>query len=82
MPLGPGKIRLVRWFWFLDQPTDRRESAVRDSVAVMDEDLEICQEVQRNLAAGIYGTGRLSPETEAGTIYIQSLIRRALAQAT
>lgn len=79
VPRGPDGIRLVRWFWFLDPDPARCETAIRDSAAVMDEDLQICQEVQRNLAAGIYQIGRLSPETEAGTIYIQSLIRHALA---
>ena len=47
----------------------------------MDEDLAICAEVQRNLEAGMYETGRLSPEKEPGTIFYQSLAREALEAA-
>ncbi len=47
----------------------------------MDEDLGICELVQRNLEAGVYETGRMSPTKEVGTIYFQKLVREALSDA-
>ena len=44
----------------------------------MDEDVVICEQVQRNLASGVYPGGRLSPRQEPGTIYFQQLVRQAL----
>ena len=44
----------------------------------MDEDIAICELVQRNLASGVYPGGRLSPRQEAGTLYFQQLVRAAL----
>jgi len=79
IPLGPRRIRLVRRFWFAGPDPDAADAAVADSAGVMAEDLAICEAVQRNLEAGVYRQGLLSPETEAGTIYVQSLVRRALA---
>ncbi len=34
--------------------------------------------MQKNLEAGVYETGRLSPSEEVGTIYFQRLVRDAL----
>ena len=45
----------------------------------MDEDVGICEAVQRNLESGIYDTGRLSAVKEPGTVYFQELVRRAFA---
>jgi hypothetical protein len=44
----------------------------------MDEDVLICEAVQRNLAAGVYPGGRLSAAREPGTRYFQRLVREAL----
>ena len=44
----------------------------------MGEDLEICELVQRNLNAGVYQSGHLSPREEVGTIYFQQQVRDAL----
>ncbi|HEY1836887.1 MAG TPA: aromatic ring-hydroxylating dioxygenase subunit alpha [Rhizomicrobium sp.] len=42
------------------------------------EDKKICEAVQRNLDAGIYETGRLSPKHEIGVSWFQGEVRRAL----
>jgi len=81
-PLAHNQVKLIRWFW-----VDAAQAAVRNidpvsmreaSEHVMDEDMEICGLVQRNLDAGIYQFGHLSPRKEVGTIYFQQLVRRAL----
>lgn len=82
-PLGPRRLRLDRWFWFakdLGGGEAEKARVMAESQAVMREDLAICEAVQRNLEAGIYQTGRLSAEREPGTLFFQSLVRRALDQ--
>jgi choline monooxygenase len=82
-PLAADKISLKRWFW-----VDQEEASARNidpdkmrvsSEQVMEEDMEICMLVQRNLNTGIYQSGHLSPTEENGTIYFQQLVRAALA---
>ena len=82
-PLGPGRVRLTRWFW-CDEARTRAlgigaEQLMESSRQVMKEDLGICEAVQRNLEAGIYETGRMAPSEEVGTIYFQRLVREALS---
>lgn len=83
LPLDANSIRLRRWFWSNPQKASRHgvdSGAIRpNSERVIDEDIAICEQVQRNLASGAYPGGRLSPTQEAGTIYFQRLVRDALA---
>ena len=81
-PLGPGAVRLSRWFWCDEAQAQTlgvsSDQAIAASRQVMEEDLAICEAVQRNLEAGVYSTGRMSPTEEPGTIYFQHLVREAL----
>ncbi len=82
VPLDAGCSRLQRWFW--SNPDKARDYGIDASVIrpgseqVIDEDIAICELVQRNLAAGIYPGGQLSTRQEPGTIYFQQLVRAAL----
>jgi choline monooxygenase len=82
LPLSAGSIELRRWFW--SDAASCREHGVDpasirpNSEQVMDEDVLICEAVQRNLAAGVYPGGRLSAAREPGTRYFQRLVREAL----
>jgi choline monooxygenase len=59
------------------------EEALRNSIAASlattQEDIAICEAVQRNLAAGVYRFGRLSPKHEQGVAWFQAAVQRALA---
>ena len=82
LPLAAERIELVRWF-FSDSEAAARHgiepASIRpNSEQVMDEDVAICEAVQRNLASGVYPGGRLSPRQEPGTIYFQQLVRESL----
>lgn len=46
---------------------------------LLDEDDDICEVVQRNLEAGIYETGVLSPAHEQGLALLHRLVSAALA---
>ena len=62
IPLGPRRIRLVRWFWCAEELAAARGTSAGEAIesarVVMAEDLEICEAVQTNLEAGLYDTGR------------------------
>jgi choline monooxygenase len=82
VPLGPSRTRLIYNFFFQDispanEPTIH--AALAATLAVTQEDARICEAVQRNLDAGLYNTGRLSPRHENGVWYFQNLVREALA---
>ena len=81
-PLGPRRTRVdYSYFFRLDAGGDAAdEEAVRLSAEVLDEDRAICEAVQRNLDAGIYDTGVLSPRHEGGVEMVQRLVREALAR--
>ena len=54
------------------------ERSVAASEITTEEDRKICEAVQRNLDAGIYESGRLSPKHEQGVAWFQNQLRRTL----
>lgn len=82
VPLSPNDLKLQRWFWIDTVAAKARDidpaEMQASSEKVMAEDLEICELVQRNLDAGIYQSGHLSPREEIGTIFFQQQVRDAL----
>ena len=55
----------------------RREADHAFSHEVQDEDIGICEHVQRGLESGSYDTGRLNPKRENALHHFQELLRRA-----
>jgi len=76
-PLRAGAMRLRSWYWFPDGEDAYGRDYMTDSVAIMGEDMGVCELVQKNLAAGLYRSGKLSPEKEPGTIFFQRLVRES-----
>jgi choline monooxygenase len=73
----------VLYNYFFTDPTDPHNAeVVRLSCAVMEEDKAIAEAVQRNLAAGRYEYGRLSPHHEVGLVQFHDLVRHAHANPT
>ena len=72
-PVGPGRTRLD--YLFLN---DGGERALGEALVASDrltaEDAAICEAVQRNLTAGAYETGVLSPRHEAAVAWFQMRI--------
>ena len=77
-PAGAGSMLLRSWYWFPQGKEAYGRDYMTDSIAIMHEDMGVCEKVQKNLEAGIYQSGKLSPEKEPGTIFFQHLIREAL----
>jgi choline monooxygenase len=84
VPMGPNRTKLIYNFFFEDVSAEaepRIAAAMAAALQVTQEDVRICEAVQRNLDAGLYDTGRLSPAQENGVWYFQKLVREALAAA-
>jgi choline monooxygenase len=81
VPTGPTTCSVSYSHFF----TDRGAPEVADVIAladtVMDQDRRMVEAVQRNLAAGSYHQGVLSPRHENGVRQFQDLVRAAGAEA-
>ena len=77
-PLAAGRIRHVNWYFFTDVSPERAEHNQRSadwSAAIISEDLDVITGVQRNLNAGVYERGPLSPRYEHGVRAFQDMVR-------
>jgi choline monooxygenase len=78
LPLGVDHCRVIFDFYFSDVSDGRLEynkQSVAVGARVQDEDLGICEAVQRGLKSRAYGSGRLSVRRESG----EHLFHRLLA---
>jgi choline monooxygenase len=78
LPAGPSRTTVTYTYLFLEPGTVAAKESERLSMLLMDEDRAMCEAVQRNLDAGVYDTGRLSPRHEQGVAQFQDLLRAAL----
>ena len=84
LPLATGRCRVDFDFFYADANAAQAAADARFSDDVQQEDIGICEAVQRNLASGSYVAGRLNPLREAGVWHFHELLRaahRALAAA-
>lgn len=78
LPIDVDRCRVIFDFYFADVSEAKRaynEQSVAVGARVQDEDLGICEAVQRGLKSRAYGAGRLSLRREAG----EHLFHRLLA---
>jgi len=79
VPLGPGRTR-VEFEWFASEPPDdpatdaRWKQLVEFSDLVQQQDTDICEHVQRNLASPACAPGRYSPRRENGVHHFHRLL--------
>jgi choline monooxygenase len=81
LPLGPNKCRVIFDFFFADVSPERNAentASIATSDTIQDEDVGICESVQRGLASRAYGAGRLSVRREAGEHLFHRLLARDL----
>jgi choline monooxygenase len=84
VPLGTDRCRVVFDFYFADVTTEREAynlASIATSDTVQDEDVAICESVQRGLGSRAYGAGRLSVRREAGEHLFHRLLARSLRAA-
>ncbi len=79
-PVAPRALRLAFDFYFDPEAglsVEAKEKASATTCAVVEEDFPMCEIVQRNLEAGVYEAGPLSPKHEQGVAYFHRLVRAA-----
>ena len=78
-PIDLHHTRLDYLFLFSEDADEADiDRQIAQSVVTTEEDMQICEAVQRNLDAGIYRTGRLSPKHEQGVAWFQRQVQRAI----
>jgi len=73
-PVGPAETRLDYLYFFDPALTQDLAAMLRVSDLVTAQDLRVCEEVQRNLEAGVYRPGVLSPRHETGVAWFQARV--------
>jgi choline monooxygenase len=85
LPIDVDHCRVIFDFYFADVSDSARaynEQSVAVGARVQDEDLGICEDVQRGLKSRSYGAGRLSVRREAGEHLFHRLLAADLKGAT
>ena len=81
LPRGVDRCRVEFDFYYAPDGSPeaqaRRAKDVEFSDEVQDEDVTICQDVQRGLASGSYEAGRLNPLRENAVHHFHEIVRRA-----
>jgi choline monooxygenase len=82
LPLGPDRCKVIFDFYFDGKAAS---GFIADSIKVAEqiqqEDIGICEEVQRGLTSRSYDTGRFSVRREAGGYHFHQLLARHLQAA-
>ncbi len=84
LPLGVDRCQVQFDFYFADVSEGAREGnaeSVAVSDRIQDEDVDICESVQRGLSSRAYGAGRLSVRREAGEHLFHRLLAGDLRKA-
>jgi choline monooxygenase len=80
VPLGPQRCRVdFDYFYAADADPALAERDHAFAHTVQEEDITICEAVQRGLASGSYVAGRLNPARESGVWHFHELLRAAYA---
>ncbi len=81
-PVSPEKTEVI-FNYYYKNPNDTEviEDDIAYSDKIQDEDIEICELVQKGLKSKAYDKGRFSVEREQGVYHFQSLLKRELAKA-
>lgn len=79
LPLGPEKCRVIFDFYFSHTMADDFiAESIRVADQVQQEDMGICEEVQRGLASRAFDTGRFSVRRERAGYHFHQLLGRCL----
>ena len=85
IPLGVDRCRVEFDTYYAPDDSEagsaRRAADQSFSDVVQDEDIGICEDVQRGLASGSYEAGRLNPLRENAVHHFHELLRRAYREA-
>jgi choline monooxygenase len=84
LPLGPDRTLTVFEWFFAEPGTGPGWESMQQTIAFSDEiqqeDIVICEQVQRGLRSRAYDTGRFSAKRENGVYHFQNLVREFLGE--
>jgi choline monooxygenase len=84
LPLGADRTLTIFEWYFADPGTGAGWESMQQTIAFSDEiqqeDIVICEQVQRGLRSRAYDTGRFSARRENGVYHFQNLVREFLAE--
>ena len=80
--LGPSQTRLDYFYFYEADRSEELAGMLRFSDLVTAQDVQVCEEVQRNLEVGVYQGGVLSPKHEQGVAWFQDRIAACLGLPT
>lgn len=85
LPTGPDHCRVVFDYYYEDTSSAAARSTIEEDIRfgdlVQKQDIDICEQVQKGLASGVYERGRLSAKRELGVHHFQNLLRSAYRRA-
>ena len=86
LPLGPDRCRVIIDFYFAQTEGLEAKQFIDRSLTVAEqiqqEDIGICEEVQKGLHSRAFDTGRFSVAREAGVYHFHQMLARYLQGAT
>lgn len=81
LPIGPDRCRVIFRYYYADTTSERARRLIREDAdyadRVQQEDIEICERVQRGLGSRAFDRGRYSVKFEAGVYQFHELVRDA-----
>lgn len=83
LPNGLNRCFVEFDYYYSDDPDvhARMENEQKFADEIQEEDILICERVQKGLASGIYEAGRLNPKRESGVLHFHNLLREAYKNA-
>ena len=80
LPVGPNKtLTIFEWFGYGDA-AEVKDSTIAFSDEIQQEDILICEAVQKGLGSRTYQTGRFAPKRENGVHHFHLLLHEALSK--
>lgn len=85
-PVSETKTEVRFSYFYEDIESPKAQKVIEDDIAYSDkvqqEDIEICELVQKGLGSKAYDKGRFSVKREQGVYHFQSLLKKVLKQAS
>ena len=84
-PISITQCNVYFWYFYDDIETKEKAGIIKNDIesseVIQQEDIEICEAVQRGLQSKAYNKGRFSVKRELGVYHFQSLIKKCFKQA-
>ncbi|MEX2362547.1 MAG: SRPBCC family protein, partial [Balneolaceae bacterium] len=80
IPVSPTRCKVLFSYFYDDISSPQKKKSIKEDIAyseqIQQEDIEICEAVQRGLQSRVYQKGRFSVKRESGVYHFQSLLKR------